>query len=280
MPTVLVTGASSGIGHATAARLAEGDFEVFAAVRADADRAAVERRLPGVKAVQLDVTDAGSIARCVAEMGETLGERGLDGLVNNAGAPFPGPLEVLPLDDFRAQLEVNLTGQLAVTQAFLPALRRSEGRIVFVSSLGGRVALPFAGAYHASKFGLEAVGESLRQELRGSGVRVCLIEPGVADSEIWGKAADRSGRLAGTLEGEAAEHYAEELRAFERRLADAPERAMDADAVAKAIEGALTSSRPRFRVPVGLQAKLLARARPLLPNALFDFASTRLLRGS
>ena len=279
MRTVLITGTSSGIGRATAERLAADGIRVLAGVRDPADGRALEAAVPGARAIRLDVTDADSIAACAAEVEEGGEGAGLDALVNNAGEPYPGPLEVLPLDDFRRQLEVNLTGQLAVTQALLPALRRSEGRLIFVSSLGGRVALPFAGAYHASKFGLEAVGETLRQELRGSGVRVCMIEPGTARSEIWAKAAGRTRELVAGLDRPARALYAAELAEFEQRLEQATDRSMDADAVARTIAKALTDRRPAFRQPVGLQAKVLARLRPLVPDAVFDAASTRLLGG-
>src|SRR5688500_17312082 len=170
--TVLVTGASTGIGHATALHLAELGFDAVGAVRKDED--AERLRAEGLRAVQLDVTDAGTIAAAR----EALGDGPLAGLVNNAGIGVAAPLEFLPLDRLRHQLEVNLIGQVAVTQAFLPALRAARGRIVNVSSIGGRVALPLLGAYNASKFALEGASDSLRRELRGQGVDVIVIEPG------------------------------------------------------------------------------------------------------
>jgi NAD(P)-dependent dehydrogenase (short-subunit alcohol dehydrogenase family) len=276
---VLVTGASSGIGRATAMRLVDAGFECFATVRSAAARDDLERAGgASLHVLDLDVTEADTIARCAKEVAQATGERGLYGLVNNAGAPFPGPLELLPLDDFRDQLEVNLTGQLAVTQAFLPLIRKARGRIVFVSSLGGRVAFPFAGAYHASKFGLEAVGETMRQELRGAGVDVCLIEPGVTESAIWSKAAARTRDLIASRP-DAGPAYDAELRTFEKRMEESSGSGMSSDTVAKVIERALTSSRPGFRYPVGLQAKLLTRFRPLIPDSLFDSLTTRLLKG-
>ena len=170
MRSVLVTGASTGIGRATALRLDAAGWQVFAGVRREADaedlrRAASERLVP----LMLDVTDAGQIAAAAARI-EAEAEGGLDGLVNNAGVAIPGPLETLPIEDFRRQIEVNLTAHVAVTQAMLGSIRRARGRIVFISSIGGRIAFPMTGAYHAAKFGIEAVGDVFRQELRSWGI--------------------------------------------------------------------------------------------------------------
>src|SRR5688572_13823374 len=162
--TVLVTGASTGIGEATVLHLRELGFDPVAAVRKDEDAERLEAG--GLRTARIDVTDVDSIAAARAD----LGDGPLAGLVNNAGIAVAAPLEFLPLDQLRYQLEVNLIGQVAVTQQFLPALRAGRGRIVNVSSIGGRVALPLVGAYNASKFALEAVSDSLRRELPSHGV--------------------------------------------------------------------------------------------------------------
>src|SRR5215213_3561252 len=169
--TVLVTGASTGIGEATVLHLTTLGFDAVGAVRKDEDAERLEAR--GVRTVRIDVTDADQIAAAR----DSLGDTPLAGLVNNAGIAVAAPLEFLPMDRLRQQLEINLIGQAAVTQAFLPALRRARGRVVMVSSIGGRVALPLVGAYNASKFGLEGLSDSLRRELRQHGVDVILIEP-------------------------------------------------------------------------------------------------------
>ena len=148
---------------------------------ADALREAGSERLAPLI---LDVTDAGQIAAAAERIGAAA-EGGLDGLVNNAGVAIPGPLETMPIEDFRRQVEVNLIGQVAVTQAMLPAIRRARGRIVFISSIGGRIAFPLTGAYHAAKFGIEAVGDVFRQELRPWGISVSIVEPGSIDTPIW-----------------------------------------------------------------------------------------------
>ena len=179
--TVLVTGASTGIGEATVLHLRELGFDPIAAVRKDEDAERLEGR--GLRTTRIDVTDADQIAAAR----DALGDEPLAGLVNNAGIAVAAPLEFLPIDRLRQQLEINLIGQAAVTQAFLPALRRARGRIINVSSIGGRVGLPLVGAYNASKFGLEGLSDSLRRELRPLGVDVILIEPGGVKTPIWNK---------------------------------------------------------------------------------------------
>ena len=185
MRSVLITGASTGIGRATALRLDAAGWRVFAGVRKEEDAAALseagsERLMPLI----LDITGAGQIAAAAARV-EAESAAGLDGLVNNAGVAIPGPLETLAIEDFRRQVEVNMTAHVAVTQALLPAVRAATGRIVFISSIGGRVALPLTGAYHAAKFGIEAVGDVFRQELRPWGISVSIVEPGSIDTPIW-----------------------------------------------------------------------------------------------
>src|SRR5919204_489511 len=180
---VLVTGASTGIGEATVRRLLELDFDVAAGVRKDED--ADRLSAAGARPVKLDVTDQASIDAARAR----LGDAALAGLVNNAGIAVSFPLEFVPIEELRHQLEVNVIGQVAVTQAFLPALRKGRGRIVNVSSIGGRIALPLGGPYNASKFALEGLSDSLRRELRADGIEVSLIEPlpplALADAERW-----------------------------------------------------------------------------------------------
>src|SRR5829696_793117 len=179
--TVLVTGASTGIGEATVLHLSTLGFDAVGAVRKDEDAERLESR--GVRTVRIDVTDPEQIVAAR----DSLRDAPLAGLVNNAGIAVAAPLEFLPMDKLRQQLEINLIGQAAVTQAFLPALRCGRGRIVMVSSLGGRVALPLVSAYNASKFGLEGLSDSLRREVRGQGVDVILIEPGGVKTPIWKK---------------------------------------------------------------------------------------------
>jgi NAD(P)-dependent dehydrogenase (short-subunit alcohol dehydrogenase family) len=269
MPSVLVTGASTGIGRATALRLDAAGWQVFAGVRrqhdADSLRAEGSERLAPLT---LDVTDAGQIAAAAERIGAS-SPAGLSGLVNNAGVAVPSPLETIPIEDFRHQIEVNLTGQIAVTQALLPAIRRARGRIVFISSIGGRIAFPLTGAYHAAKFGVEAVGDVFRQELRPWGLRVAIVEPGSIDTPIWERgeqAADAIGERTPqrqALYGRAVERYREVVR-------QTAERGIPPEKVARAVEHALSSRRPRARYLVGIDAKVQARLRPLIPTPLLD----------
>jgi NAD(P)-dependent dehydrogenase (short-subunit alcohol dehydrogenase family) len=265
--SVLVTGASTGIGRATALRLDRAGWRVFAGVRREEDAEALraegsERLAPLI----LDVTDAGQIAAAAAKIEAEAGGR-LDGLVNNAGVAIPGPLETLAIDDFRRQIEVNMTAHVAVTQALLPSIRAARGRIVFISSIGGRVAFPLTGAYHAAKFGIEAVGDIFRQELRPWGIKVAIVEPGSIDTPIWERGERTADELA-TPEREAL--YGEAVDRYRKVIKDTAERGIPAEKVAETIERALSTRRPRARYLVGLEAKMGARLRQLLPTPVFD----------
>jgi NAD(P)-dependent dehydrogenase (short-subunit alcohol dehydrogenase family) len=263
--TVLVTGASTGIGEATALHLRERGFDAVGAVRREED--AERLRGAGLRTVKLDVTDADSIAAARAE----LDDGPLAGLVNNAGIAVAGPLEFLPLDQLRQQLEINLIGQVAVTQRFLPALRAGRGRIVNVSSIGGRVALPLVGAYNASKFGLEAVSDSLRRELRSQGVDVIVIEPGGVKTPIWRKGGERADELSAGMPPEADRLYGPLIAALRSQIELIErERGMEPRAVAEVIGRALTTGRPRARYLVGRDARARAPLAALLPDRLMD----------
>ena len=272
--TVLVTGASTGIGEAAALHLRELGFDVVAAVREDEDAERLEGR--GLRTTRIDVTDAGQIAAARDE----LGDAPLAGLVNNAGIAVAAPLEFIPLDRLRQQLEINLVGQIAVTQAFLPALRRGRGRIVMVSSIGGRVALPLVGAYTASKFGLEGASDSLRRELRPQGVDVVLVEPGGVKTPIWKKGQELADSMLADVPPEAERLYGrmiERLRAETAKIEQ--ERGMEPREVAEAIGTALTAERPRARYVVGSDAKSRAVMGRFLPPRVMDRLIGRALGG-
>ena len=192
---VVITGASTGIGHASALHLASLGFKVFAGVRRDEDADRLRAVANGsIEPVHIDVTDQASIDAAAGRVREATGGS-IAGLVNNAGIAVPGPLEHLPVDEFRRQLEVNVTGQVAVTQAFLPMLRPSRGRIVNIGSIGGRVAAPMLGPYAASKHAMEGLTDSLRRELRPSGIEVSIIRPGPIATEIWERGNTKAGEL-------------------------------------------------------------------------------------
>jgi NAD(P)-dependent dehydrogenase (short-subunit alcohol dehydrogenase family) len=272
--SVVVTGASTGIGRATAIRLDAAGRRVFAGVRREQDAeslrdAGSERLTP----LMLDVTDAGQIAAAAELIDAELGGAGLDALVNNAGIAVMGPLETVPMEDFRRQVEVNLTAQVAVTQAMLPLVRRGRGRIVFIGSIGGRMALPFGGAYHAAKFGVEAVADSLRQELRP-----WRIEPGSIDTPIWQRGERLAGEVAERTSATQLELYGEATERFRIAVRRTAERGIPAEKVAEAIERALTARRPRTRYLVGNDARGQALARRLLPDRVLDAAVRRAMR--
>jgi NAD(P)-dependent dehydrogenase (short-subunit alcohol dehydrogenase family) len=268
--SVLVTGASTGIGRATALRLDADGWRVFAGVRREEDgeslRAAASERLTPV---MLDVTDAGQIAAAADLIGKEVGEAGLDGLVNNAGVSVPSPLETIPIEDFRRQIEVNLTGQVAVTQAALPLIRKARGRIVFLSSIGGRIAFPLTGAYHAAKFGVEAVGDIFRQELRPWGISVSVVEPGSIDTPIWDRGEREADELGARVPARE-ELYGKAIARYRKVVRSVADRGIPPAKVAEAIEHALTARRPRSRYLVGLDAKFQARAKVFIPTWAFD----------
>jgi NAD(P)-dependent dehydrogenase (short-subunit alcohol dehydrogenase family) len=269
MRSVLVTGASTGIGRATALRLEADGWRVFAGVRDPVDAEALgEAASARPTPVFLDVTEPEQVAATAERIENEAGAR-LDGLVNNAGVAIPGPLETIPLEDFRRQLEVNLVAYVAMTQALLSFIRRAEGRVVFVSSIGGRVAFPFAGAYHAAKFGTEAIGDVFRQELRPWGLRVSIVEPGSIDTPIW----ERGQRKASEIEAKAPSTdvlYGSAIERFRKVIQDTADRGIPPEKVARAIAHALESKRPRSRYLVGLDAKVQARLKPLIPTPVFD----------
>jgi NAD(P)-dependent dehydrogenase (short-subunit alcohol dehydrogenase family) len=274
MASFLVTGASSGIGASTALRLDADGHEVFAGVEDAADTAALAAASGRLSVVALDVTQSASIDAAVDEITDRLGGRGLDGLVNNAGVGVPGPLELLALDDLRRQLEVNVVGQVATTQAMLPLIRRAAGRIVFVGSIGGILASQFAGAYHASKFAIEAVADVWRQELDPEGIDVILIEPSVISTPIWSKAI---ASLDGLRESTSPRllPYRERLTAFRESLRSADEHGKSPDDVGTVIAEALTTKRPDTRYVVGSTGKLAAALRPLIPDRVADKLAER-----
>ncbi|MBV8727834.1 MAG: SDR family oxidoreductase [Candidatus Eremiobacteraeota bacterium] len=275
---VLVTGTSSGIGKAIVEELAEAGFTIFATVRNEADLSAVETLHARVHGILLDVTDRESVAKAAQTVEGSATP--LEGVVNNAGIAIGGPLEYLPLDELRRQLEVNVIGSLAVTQAFLPQLRAAHGRVIFIGSVAGRIAVPFIGPYSASKFALRAVADALRIELGPTGVHVSLIEPGSVRTPIWRKGRETRATLEERLGTEGAAHYGDALRAVMRQTEQEERIGMPPQRVARAVLRALTSRRPRAHYMLGAPARIGAIL-SLLPASLHDRfmrASMRLKR--
>jgi NAD(P)-dependent dehydrogenase (short-subunit alcohol dehydrogenase family) len=267
---VVVTGSSTGIGRACALHLDRLGFKVFAGVRADEAGERLRREASGpLEPLILDVTDAAQITQA-AERVSQASEGRLAGLVNNAGIGVGGPLEVLPVSDFRHQLEVNLIGQVAVTQAFIPALRRARGRLVFISSIGGLLVTPFMSPYHASKFGIEAVGDALRLELRPFGVKVSIVEPGSIATPIWEKGSATAKAVRGSLSAEGEQLYGKSLARAEEMLGQNAARGAPPEKVAKVVAHALTARRPRTRYLVGADARTMAALKRVLPDRVRD----------
>ena len=275
---VVITGASTGIGHASALHLASLGFDVFAGVRRDADAERLRAAGSGrIEPLRIDVTEQATIDAAVQRVGESLDGGGLAGLVNNAGIAVPGPIEFIPVEEFRRQIEVNLVGQMAVTQAFLPLLRRARGRIVNIGSIGGRVALPLLGPYAASKHAMEGLSDSLRRELRPAGIEVSLIRPGPIKTEIWERGNTTADELLARMPG-VEEHYGPAIAASRAWAAERAGEAIPPSEVAAVVADALTADKPRTRYLVGPRARLMVRLRELLPDRWFDALIERLAR--
>src|SRR3954468_17171768 len=265
---VLITGASTGIGEATALQLQKAGFRVFAGVRKpeDGDRL----RAAGVTVIQpLDVTKEDDIQAAVRTVEQALNGTPLRGIVNNAGIGIGGPLGALHLGGFRSPLEVNTTSQLAVARAFLPLLRKSKGRVVNMSSIGGRVAQPFAGPDIASKFALEGVSDVLRAELLGWGIEVIAIEPGTIATPIWEKSSREAETVLEGLTSEQRDLYGKRLAKAAKMIERQNKRGAPPEKVAEAVEKALTASRPKPRYLVG-DARFLLGLKRILPTRWFD----------
>jgi NAD(P)-dependent dehydrogenase (short-subunit alcohol dehydrogenase family) len=227
--------------------------------------------------VILDVTDPDSIEAARRLVTEAVGGAGLRGLVNNAGISQPSPVEIMPLDALREQLEVNVVGQIAVTQAFLPLLRRARGRIVNISSVGGRVASPALGAYSASKFAIEALSDTLRMELHPWGIHVSVIEPGSIRTEIWRRGIDAADSIQARVPEQQFELYAGMTDGVRKLAERTQERAIAPEKVARRVLHALTARRPRTRYLVGADARIQVALARLLPDRGFDALVRRLI---
>jgi hypothetical protein len=271
MKNVLVTGVSSGIGRGIASVLARKGWRVFGSVRKEADGKEFEAALgANATALVFDVTDEAAIATAVPRVAAAVGEAGLAGLVNNAGITVQGPLQLLPLDRLRHQLEVNVIGLVAVTQAFLPLLgasgkgRKRPGKIINISSVGGKRALPFLGPYNASKFAVEALTDSWRRELMIYGIDVIAIEPGAIQSEIWGKALDDG------LAAYSDSPYAPALAKLAKLAEGITKEALPAEAVGELAYKLLENPRPKTRTVIQKGGALPFLLQLMLPDRLLD----------
>jgi NAD(P)-dependent dehydrogenase (short-subunit alcohol dehydrogenase family) len=279
---VVITGASTGIGRATALHLASVGFSVFAGVRRDADAASIEAEGATVtsnggtvRAVRIDVADAATIASAFQTIATAVGDDGVLGLVNNAGISVVGPIEYVSMDDWHRQFQVNVFGQIAVTQAALPLLRvhvakfgRGSARIVNMSSIAGKIAQPVLGPYTASKFALESLSDSLRLELRPQGILVCLVNPGAIDTPIWKKG--EASEAAIPRDHPARQLYGTMIDNVVNAAKNVAKTAIPPLAVARAVEACVTRRRPNIRTFVGRDAQAGAISKAILPAWVFD----------
>ena len=270
----IVTGASTGMGAATARELAANGHHVLAGVRREEDGRAFESSR--IRPVILDITRPEQIADLV-DLVENDG-RPLRAVINNAGIAVNAPVEVLPLAEWRRQFDVNFFGHIAVTQALLPSLLRSRGRVVMMSSLGGRLAQPTYGAYSGSKFALEAVSDSLRRELAPDGVQVVIVEPGAVRTEMVGRGGITAKKLASGMTAQQERRYGGLMHAIIAQSEGFLRDGVDAAEAAKTIVRAATASRPKTRYTIGRDAALLTRLARILPDRTLDRVLAAALR--
>lgn len=271
MPTALITGAGRGIGQATALRLARAGWTVFAGVRDDAGKERLAEGDGNITPVLLDITDEAHLS----SLADRLPER-LDALVNNAAIGVLGPVEAVTTAELRRQLDVNVVGQVAVTQAVLPQLRAARGRIVFISSTGGRMVVPLEGAYCASKFALEGLADVLRIELRPWRIGVSLVEPGPTDTGSWREVPRMIDDMDEAMSPAHRELYSRHTAGLRSVVSRLGTRAMPPDAVARVVERALTARRPRARYLAGTDAHAMIATKAVLPTAVGDAVAARI----
>lgn len=265
---VLITGASSGIGKAAAEMLAERGFVVFAGVRKEPDAAQLQQE--NIIPVYIDVNNDEMVDNSYNQISKIVGENGLYGLVNNAGIAVAGPMEFLPLEKLRLQLETNVIGQVRVTQTFLPLIRKKKGRIVNISSIAGFSAFPFKGAYCASKHAIEAISDCLRRELSIWNIPVSIIEPGIIKTPIWERSLGLFQETACEMNPDAQKYYGNYCEPLIEKMKKKVDKiAIPPEEVAKAILRSLSDKKPRSRYLVGKDAKLLNLIK-LLPDKLID----------
>jgi NAD(P)-dependent dehydrogenase (short-subunit alcohol dehydrogenase family) len=266
MPSVLITGASRGIGRATALHLSAAGWDVIAGVRQGQDADALTAAGSGrIETVILDVTNEDQIAGLDAKL-----PQGLDAIVGSAGIVVGGPVEAVPVAELRRQLEVNVVGQAAVTQVVLPRLRASRGRVVFLSSVSGLISTPMMGPYSASKFALEGLADALHMELAPWGVHVILIEPAQTDTDLWRQADTQLEESVAALAPEQRELYAKHIAGFRKTIPRSQRMAAPVEGVAATIEKALTAGRPRARYIVGASASVQAKLAQAAPTRARD----------
>lgn len=276
--TILVTGASTGIGWATSLELAEKGWRVFAAVRKEADAKKLrDASSDKVTTVIMDIVDYESVKRGAREIEKALGGAGLDALFNNAGISVQGPLEIIPIELFEQQIRVNVFGHVFVTQTFLPLLRKAQGRIVFTSSESGRMTLPLMAPYSASKFALEAVASALRIELRPWKIRVSSVELQTIKTPMWGKIDTSTEKLMASISKQARDLYQNELKTLSVFPKWQAEMGISMKKAVRVIIRALSVRSPRARYVVGYEARLLIYSHAITPIWMMDWIASKIM---
>ena len=276
--SILVTGASSGIGWATSLELAEKGWRVFAAVRKEADAKKLRDASSGkITTVIMDIVDYESVKRGAKEIEKALGGAGLDALFNNAGISVQGPLEIIPIELFEQQIRVNVFGHVFVTQTFLPLLRKAQGRIVFTSSESGRMTLPMMAPYSASKFALEAVASALRIELRPWKIRVSSVELQTIKTPMWEKIDTSTEKLIASLPQKARDLYQKELKTQSVFPKWQAEMGISMKKAVRVIIRALSARSPKARYLVGYEARLLVYSHAIAPIWMMDWIASKTL---
>ncbi len=276
--TVVITGASSGIGRASVAEMVNAGWRVFATVRKSEDGAKLYADFgPNIIPIIMDVTDRTTILAAAKEVRSQLQGRGLDGLVNVAGIGMMRPIEYVSREDMESIFNINVFGQIAVTQAFLPMIRAARGRIVNIGSVGAHIGIPFGGLLNASKSAFKSLNDSLRLEMHAFGVRVSIVEPGAIKTPAVNKTLGNVDEIIRSLPSEGAEQYGEMLKSFAGRAYERESTGSEPEVVAHAVRRALLEDRPQARYPAGKHATLLALLPIIIPAVLLDVLLLKML---
>jgi NAD(P)-dependent dehydrogenase (short-subunit alcohol dehydrogenase family) len=273
---VVVTGASSGIGRATARRLAADGFHVLAGVRRQQDGEQLKAR--NVEPVIVDITDAGMLRALADRIAKDPGGQALRAVVNNAGIAVNAPVETAPLDEWRRQFEVSVIGQIAVTQALIPALLSSGGRIVNIGSAGGKIAMPGFGPYSAAKFAMEAVTDALRREIEQFGVKVVMITPGAVKTNMSDQGIKTADRLAAAMTPDQHKRYDRIVEAFKEQAEKFAQDGVPPEKAAAVISRAIHARKPKTRYTVGTDAAFLTRLVRIIPERTLDRMLRRMMK--
>lgn len=275
--TVVITGASSGIGRACVSQLSQAGWKIFATVRKTIDQSRLQSEDANVTAVLMDVKDRASITAAAQQISSQLKGRALGGLINVAGIGTVAPMEYATAEAMQEIFDINVFGQIAITQVFLPFIRKARGRIVNITSIGAHIAIPFGGLLNASKSAFGLLTDTLRLELRPFGIRVCTVEPGAIDTPAVDKTLGDIESIISHLPEAGAMQYAAMLRNFAKRAYARESHGSSPNVVARAVVHALTASRPRIRYRVGNHARLLAALPKILPDSVLDAVRMRML---